>query len=74
VIGIGHPWALVGAFVSMAEGANSPMMKFLDAVARLEPGRAELRDALDQGGQSCIHRWLFSLSLDDSREQEFVLP
>jgi hypothetical protein len=40
----------------MAEEVNSPMMELLDAVARLEPGLTELRDARDQGGQSRVHR------------------
>jgi hypothetical protein len=50
------------------------MMKFLDAVAHLEPGLVELRDVLDQGGQPRVHRWLFPLILDDWREHKFVLP
>jgi hypothetical protein len=50
------------------------MVEFLDAVAHLEPGLMEIRDTHDQGGQSRVHRWLFPLSLDIEREQEFVLP
>jgi hypothetical protein len=49
MVGIGHPWELVGTFVLMTEGENSPMVEFLNAVAHLEPGLTELRDALDQG-------------------------
>jgi hypothetical protein len=58
----------------MAEEVNSPMMELLDAVARLEPGLTELRDAHDQGGQSRVHRRLFTMSLDGWREHKFVLP
>jgi hypothetical protein len=47
MVGIGHPWELVGTFVLMTEGENSPMVEFLNAVAHLEPGLTELRDALD---------------------------
>jgi hypothetical protein len=61
-------------FVPTAEGANSLAVEFLDAVARLEPDFAELRDALDQGGQSRVHQRLLPLSLDNGREHEFVLP
>jgi hypothetical protein len=73
-VGIGHPRALVGMFPPVVEGANSPMMKFLDALPFLWPGRMELNDVLDQGGQLRVHQWLCSLSLDDWREHEFVLP
>jgi hypothetical protein len=55
-VGIGHPWALVGIFVLTVAGENSLMVEFLDAVARLELVLVELRDELDQGGQSRIHR------------------
>jgi hypothetical protein len=58
----------------MAEGANSPKMEFFDTVACLKPGLAVLGYALDQGGQMCIHRRFCPLSLDDQREQKFVLP
>jgi hypothetical protein len=58
----------------MVGGANSLMVEFLDAVACLQPSYAELRDTLDQGGQSRSHRRLYPLSLDDRGEQEFVLP
>jgi hypothetical protein len=71
---IGHPWALMGAFVLVAEGVNSLKMEFIDAVARLKPGPAEVSYAVDQGGQASVHRWLYTLSLDDQREQKFVLP
>jgi hypothetical protein len=47
VDGISHLWALIGAFVPMVEGENSPMMEFLDAVAGLEPDLMELRETLD---------------------------
>jgi hypothetical protein len=73
-VGIGHPWALVGVFVLTVECTNSLMVEFLDAMAHPGPGLTELRDTLDQGGQSHIHRWLFPLSLDNGREQKFVLP
>jgi hypothetical protein len=53
---IGHPWALVGIFVLAVAGENSLMVEFLDAVARLELVLVELRDELDQGDQSRIHR------------------
>jgi hypothetical protein len=33
--GIGHPWAFVGATLSVAEGTNSSMVKILDAVVCL---------------------------------------
>jgi hypothetical protein len=56
-----------------AKEANSPMVEFIDAVARLQPDYAELRDVLDQGGQLRSHRWLILLSLDDWGEHEFVL-
>jgi hypothetical protein len=72
--GIGHPWALVGAFVPTVEGVNLPKMEFFDAVARFKPGPMELRYALDQGGQTRVHRQLCPLSLDDQREQKLVLP
>jgi hypothetical protein len=42
VAGIGNPWALIGAFVPMAEGVNSPKMEFFNAVAHLKPGLAGL--------------------------------
>jgi hypothetical protein len=45
--GISHLRAHIGAFVPMAEGENSPMMEFLDAVAGHEPGLVELRETLD---------------------------
>jgi hypothetical protein len=32
------------------EGANPPKIKFFDAVARLEPGLAQLTDAPNQSG------------------------
>jgi hypothetical protein len=35
-VGIGNPRALKGAFLLMAQGENTSMMEFLDAVARLE--------------------------------------
>jgi hypothetical protein len=72
--GIGHPRAFIGVPLPVAKGANSPMVEFLDVVAHHQPDCAELRDALDQGGQSRSHRWLFPLSLDDRGGQEFVLP
>jgi hypothetical protein len=50
------------------------MMEFLDVMTRLEPGLTKLRDVLDQGGQSRVHRRLFLLSLDNWRELKFVLP
>jgi hypothetical protein len=73
-VGIGHLRALVGAFVLTIEGANSTVVEFLVVVTRLEPSLTELRDTLDQGGQSHVHQWLFLLSLDDEREHKFVLP
>jgi hypothetical protein len=70
VVGIGHPWALIGAFVPMAEGGgvNSLKMELFDAVARLKPGSVEFSYALEQSGQTLVHRWLCPLSLDDQRE------
>jgi hypothetical protein len=67
-VGIGHPRGLIGAFVPVAEGVNSLKMEFFDAVARLKPGSAEFSYALDQSGQTHVHRWLYPLSLDDQRE------
>jgi hypothetical protein len=58
----------------MAKGVNSSKMKFFNAVAHLKPGLVELSYTFDQGGQTCVHRWFSSLSLDDLREQKFVLP
>jgi hypothetical protein len=40
--GISHPWAFVGVSLSAAKGANSPMVEFLDVVACLQPGCAEI--------------------------------
>jgi hypothetical protein len=69
VVGIGHPRALICAFVPMAEGGvNSLKMEFFDAVARHKPGSVEFSYALDQSGQTLVHRWLCPLSLDDQRE------
>jgi hypothetical protein len=45
--GIDHPRAFVGVSLPAAEEANSSMVEFLDAVACLQPGCVELRDALD---------------------------
>jgi hypothetical protein len=53
--GIGHPQALIDAFVPTAEGAKSPKMEFFDAVACLRPGLAEHNCVLDQGGQIHVH-------------------
>jgi hypothetical protein len=74
VAGIGHPRALVGTFVPLAEVANSPKMEFFDMMARLKPGLVELGYALDHGGQTRVHWWLCPLSLDNRREHELVLP
>jgi hypothetical protein len=65
VAGIGHPRAFVGASLPTVEGVNWPIVEFLDALARLQPSCAELRDALDQGGQLCGHMRLCLLSLDE---------
>jgi hypothetical protein len=44
----------LGGFKSQSfpatEGANSPKIKFFGAVARLEPGMAQLSDAPNQSG------------------------
>jgi hypothetical protein len=74
MVGIGHPRALVGAFIPTAEGADSPKMEFFNIVARLKLGLVELSYTLDQGGQTRVHRRFFPLSLDDWREQKLVLP
>jgi hypothetical protein len=66
--GIGHPRALIGAFVPTTEGANSPKMEFFDTVAHLKPDLTELSYALDKGGQMRVHWWFYLLSLDDWRE------
>jgi hypothetical protein len=71
--GVGHRQALIGAFVPTSKGLNSPKMEFFDAVARLKPGPVELSYALDQGGQTYIHRWLYPFFLDDQREEKLVI-
>jgi hypothetical protein len=71
---IGHPCALMGAFAPVAEGVNSLKMEFIDVVARFKSGPTELSYAVDQGGQASIDRWLYTLSLDEQREQKFILP
>jgi hypothetical protein len=58
----------------MAEGVNSLKMEFFDTVAHLKPGLAELNYMLEQGVQMRVHRWFYPLSLDDWREQKFILP
>jgi hypothetical protein len=45
--GIGHPRAFESQCLPAAEGANSPKMKFFNAMACLEPGLAEFNNMLD---------------------------
>jgi hypothetical protein len=47
---IGQPGGLKSQSFSVTEGANPPKIKFFDAVARLEPGLAQLSDAPNQSG------------------------
>jgi hypothetical protein len=47
---IGQPSGFKSQSFSATEGANPPKIKFFDAVARLEPGLAQLSDAPNQSG------------------------
>jgi hypothetical protein len=63
---IGKPRAVIGQSLLMANGANPPKGKFLDAVTRLKIGDAELSYPLDQSGQArCYLR--FSLLFINKR-------
>jgi hypothetical protein len=58
----------------MAKGVNSLKMELFDAVVRLEPGLTEFDHALDQSGQTVIHRRLVPLILDGGGKQEPFFP
>jgi hypothetical protein len=47
---IGQPRGFKRQSFSVTEGANPPKIKFFGAVARLEPGLAQLSDAPNQSG------------------------
>jgi hypothetical protein len=47
---IGQPWGFKSQSFSATEGANPSKIKFFGAVARLEPGLAQLSDAPNQSG------------------------
>jgi hypothetical protein len=47
---IGQPWGFKSQSFSATEGANPPKIEFFGAVARLEPGLAQLSDAPNQSG------------------------
>jgi hypothetical protein len=47
---IGQPGGFKSQSFPATEGANPPKIKFFDAVARLEPGLAQLSDAPNQSG------------------------
>jgi hypothetical protein len=47
---IGQPWGFKSQSFPATEGANLPKIKFFGAVARLEPGLAQLSDAPNQSG------------------------
>jgi hypothetical protein len=47
---IGQPGEFKSQSFPATEGANPPKIKFFDAVARLEPGLAQLSDAPNQSG------------------------
>jgi hypothetical protein len=47
---IGQPGGFKSQNFLAIEGANPPKIKFFDAVARLEPGLAQLSDAPNQSG------------------------
>jgi hypothetical protein len=47
---IGQPWGFKRQSFSATEGVNPPKIKFFGAVARLEPGLAQLSDAPNQSG------------------------
>jgi hypothetical protein len=47
---IGQPGGFKSQSFPAIEGVNSPKIKFFDAVARLEPGLAQLTDAPNQSG------------------------
>jgi hypothetical protein len=72
--GIRQPRAFECQLLSTVKGANSPKMDLFDAVACLEPGRAEFGHVLDQSGQAVVHRRLVPFILDDRWKQEHVSP
>jgi hypothetical protein len=45
---IGQPWGFKSQSFPATEGVNPPRIKFFGAVARLEPGLAQLSDAPNQ--------------------------
>jgi hypothetical protein len=47
---IGQPWGFKRRSFLTTEGVNPPKIEFFDAVARLEPGLAQLSDAPNQSG------------------------
>jgi hypothetical protein len=47
---IDQPWGFESQSFSATEGANLPKIEFFDAMARLEPGLAQLSDAPNQSG------------------------
>jgi hypothetical protein len=66
--GIGHPRTFEGQPLPMTKGANSPKMKFFDAMASLETGLTEFSHTLDQSEQALIHWWFCPLIFDDRGE------
>jgi hypothetical protein len=47
---IGQPWRFKSQSFLVTEGANPPKIEFFSAVARLEPGLAQLSDVPNQSG------------------------
>jgi hypothetical protein len=47
---IGQPWGFKSQSFLATKGANPSKIKFFGAVARLEPGLAQLSDTLNQSG------------------------
>jgi hypothetical protein len=47
---IGQPWGFKSQSFSAAEGVNPPKIKLFGAVARLEPGLAQLSNTPNQSG------------------------
>jgi hypothetical protein len=45
---ISQPWGFKSQSFPVTEGANPPKIEFFGAVARLEPGLAQLSDAPNQ--------------------------
>jgi hypothetical protein len=47
---ISQPWGFKSQSFSVTKGVNPSKIEFFDAVARLEPGLAQLSDAPNQSG------------------------